>query len=471
MSARFFSKLSQNYIELLEDDEYYDTTIEVGEDPYAKIFRAHKNILCYRSPYFRRILASTTQNNNLTHIRLPNILPEIFQIILKYIYGGILLVNRQDTSEIFKVLAVANDLRLQELVDYLQSYLIERRSVWLEQHFELTHRISFQSDNLLKMQQFCTNLMAKTPEKIFDSFDFTSLLEKSLIKLIERDDLQMKEIKVWEHVLKWGLAQNPTLIPDPVTWTDDDFNKMKNTLQHCFPLVRFFCLSSREFVQKVRPYKKLLKHQLYEDLVNSYMDPDNEPTENILLPRNIRINSQIIDLRIISIISRWIDEKIIDNKFAYIRELYLPYEFKLLLRGSRDGFTPEKFHELCDGKPNTVTFIKVRDSDEIIGGYNPLVWDSSNDWCEAEDTFIFSLKNNDIFFKDAIISNIEVTDCALWFSTTSGPCFGDDINIYASHEFTAYDEISYQRKYYYENIRDDGRFSIEDYEVYQFIRN
>jgi hypothetical protein len=25
----------------------------------------------------------------------------------------------------------------------------------------------------------------------------------------------MKEVEVWEHVLKWGLAQNPTLIPDP----------------------------------------------------------------------------------------------------------------------------------------------------------------------------------------------------------------------------------------------------------------
>src|SRR5215213_3301843 len=51
MSTQFFSKLSQNFIELLEDDEYYDATIEVGEDPNVKIFRAHMNILCYHSPY------------------------------------------------------------------------------------------------------------------------------------------------------------------------------------------------------------------------------------------------------------------------------------------------------------------------------------------------------------------------------------------------------------------------------------
>ena len=85
MTTQFFSKLSQNYIELLKDDEYYDITIEVGEDPNVKIFRAHMNILCYRSPYLRRTLASNKKNNNnvLAHIRLPNILPEIFQIILE----------------------------------------------------------------------------------------------------------------------------------------------------------------------------------------------------------------------------------------------------------------------------------------------------------------------------------------------------------------------------------------------------
>ena len=86
MSAQFFLKLSQNYIEILEDDEYYNVTIEVGDDPNVKIFRAHMIILCYRSPYLQRILASNKKKNNdgtLIHIKLPDISPEIFQEILK----------------------------------------------------------------------------------------------------------------------------------------------------------------------------------------------------------------------------------------------------------------------------------------------------------------------------------------------------------------------------------------------------
>ena len=173
-------------------------------------------------------------------------------------------------------------LLLQEIVDHLQKYFIENNSEWLEQHFEFTYQTCFQSKNLLELQKFCTDLMAKSPEKIFKSLDFTSLSEKSLILIIKRDDLQMKEIEVWEHVLKWGLAQNPTLIPDPATWTDDDFKTMENTLQHCLPLIRFFNLSSKDFLRKVRPYKKLLKHQLYEDLLVHHLDPESEITYKIL---------------------------------------------------------------------------------------------------------------------------------------------------------------------------------------------
>ena len=65
-----------------------------------------------------------------------------------------------------------------------------------------------------------------------------------------------------------------------------------------------------------------------------------------------------------------------------------------MLRGSRDGFTPKKFHELCDNKPHTVTFIKVKGAEEILGGYNPLIWKSPDwgDWGKTKDSFIFSFK-------------------------------------------------------------------------------
>ena len=85
MVNKFLPKLSQNLLEILNDDEYYDITIEVGNDPYVKIFRAHTIILYYRSPYLRRILSTNKKKNDgtLMNIKLQNISPEIFQIILR----------------------------------------------------------------------------------------------------------------------------------------------------------------------------------------------------------------------------------------------------------------------------------------------------------------------------------------------------------------------------------------------------
>jgi hypothetical protein len=82
---KILQNLSQNLLEILEDNEYYDITIEVGKDPNVKVFHAHMVILYYRSPYLRRILTINKKNNDgtLTHISFPNILPETFQIVLR----------------------------------------------------------------------------------------------------------------------------------------------------------------------------------------------------------------------------------------------------------------------------------------------------------------------------------------------------------------------------------------------------
>ena len=85
VDTKLLSKLLQNLLEILNDEEYYDITIEVGNDPYIKIFRAHMVILYYRSPYLRRILSTNKKKNDgtLTHIKLPNVSSEVFQIILR----------------------------------------------------------------------------------------------------------------------------------------------------------------------------------------------------------------------------------------------------------------------------------------------------------------------------------------------------------------------------------------------------
>ncbi|GES77262.1 hypothetical protein GLOIN_2v1481345 [Rhizophagus clarus] len=412
-------------------------------------------------------------DGNLNHIRLPNISPEIFQVILRYIYGGIFSLDEQeDTSNISKILAAADQLHLQELVDHLQKYLIENEFEWIEQHFELIHRMSFQSNSLLELQQFCTGFIAKFPEKIFKSLDFTSISEKSLISIIKRDDLQMDEVVIWDYVLKWGLAQN-SIGSDPTTWSDNEFNMMKITLRNCLPFIKFFGLSSKDFFRKVRPYKKLLNDQLYEELLEFHLDTESEIPNNILFPRSNEIGSKIININIVSLISAWIDNLNIKNKYSHIRDLYLPYTFKLLLRGSRDGFTPKNFHTLCNNIPHTITFIKVKGSEEIIGGYNPLMWKNSCDgeWGKTKDSFLFSFKNKNNF-KGTILSRVKDLDRALFYCNEFGPAFDTDLLIYVNGDDCSkeYNSSGCKQRSYEKRIRDSVKFSIDDYEVFQIIK-
>ena len=96
-------------------------------------------------------------------------------------------MNEQDTSDILRVLIAADELRLQEIVDYLQNYLIESKSEWLEKHFAYTQQISnLQCNNLLKIQQFCTDFMTKSPDESIRSPSFASLSEQILIQLIKK---------------------------------------------------------------------------------------------------------------------------------------------------------------------------------------------------------------------------------------------------------------------------------------------
>ncbi len=155
----------------------------------------------------------------------------------------------------------------------------------MEENFSLIHNtISQYNNSFIELQKYCTDIMSKYPENIFNSPDFTSILEDSLISLIKRDDLRMKENDIWENVLRWGLEQNPTLLSNPESWSDEDFKALRNTLQGLLPWIRFFQFLPREFLRKVAPYQKLLDVQLYKDLLTYYLDDDHSNIISIIQP-------------------------------------------------------------------------------------------------------------------------------------------------------------------------------------------
>ncbi|GBC01398.1 hypothetical protein RclHR1_04180005 [Rhizophagus clarus] len=466
-------KLSQNLLEILNDGEYYDVTIEVGNDPYVKIFRAHMVILYCRSPYLKRILSTKNKKNDgiLAHIKLPEILPEIFQIILRYIYGGKLILEEYDISNIIKIMDAASKLSLQELINYLQSYLIEMKTNWIEQNFSMIYQASFENNSFLELQKYCTNLISDEPDKIFKSLNFSSIPEKLMISIIQSDKLQMSEVQVWEHVLKWGLAQNSELPSDLTSFSVDDFNTLKNILQQLIPFIRFYNLTSKEFSDKVFPYMKILPEDLCMDLLKTYLDlldPNSKPDDKSKPRITKKIDFKTIDSKIITyqhaeLILKWI------NRLEITDELTTSHEFELLFRGSRDGFVPKNFHEFCDGKSHTITVAKVKDSNEIVGGYNPIAWNSNNEYSNTKDSFIFSFENNN-GIDNHILSRVVNEQWAIRNHGKCGPLFGIG-DLYFWNDISINGNSMSKKINYDKSIKKaKDKFYIEELEVFQIIK-
>src|SRR6266498_1554768 len=183
-------------------------------------------------------------------------------------------------------------------------------------YFNFIYQTSFEDDSFLELQKFCTELISKQPENFFNSPDFTSISEKTLISLIQHDNLQISVIQVWEHALKWELAQNPELPSDPTNFSKDDFNVLKNTLRQCIPFIKFFSLSSKEFLNSVFPNREILPEELYLELLNFFLNSDYRPAKpqlaKIIGSRSVVNSNQHIS----KLVSKGIDSKIISDQHA-----------------------------------------------------------------------------------------------------------------------------------------------------------
>ena len=67
-------------------------------------------------------------------------------------------------------------------------------------------------------------------------------------------------------------------------------------------------------------------------------------------------------------------------------------QWKLIYRGSRDGYTAKVFHQLCDNKGATMTVIRAQNGC-IFGGFTSISWSSVTTDKADPSAFLFTLKN------------------------------------------------------------------------------
>ncbi|CAG8732585.1 1784_t:CDS:2, partial [Acaulospora morrowiae] len=460
----------------------------------------------------------------------PNIEPIIFEVILRYIYSGVLEITNLTVEQILKLLIACDELCIQDLFDSLQSHIIHEHPKWIRKNLVMIYQTCFHHSSLTKLLQHLFDLVTKNSKILFDSPEFLHLNEPELVFILQQKELMssMSEGRKWDHVLRWGISQHSELPTSLVKWKTQDFEKLQCTLAKCVSLINFNDIGAKEFYQKVQPYAFLLDVSTYQrvhlkhlstshsiwksrsemaynaipqmidslilndeqaKLISSWISKDSFSTRMVkrfseVILRSSKRNVSARRLRQINQVrlrendefvvidginnsdnsgrignankyrshvnrrerpmsaiyasSMRIDDTISERErpmsavfsgdfnYSSISTLnsYQPYfdnesssrgykggdtrnslpistvtststndyEFRLLLRGSRDGFSPAVFHELCDNQGPTLCVFKLSGSGKILGGYNPLHWKSANPrvYESSIDGFLFS---------------------------------------------------------------------------------
>ncbi|EXX73782.1 hypothetical protein GLOIN_2v1789120 [Rhizophagus irregularis DAOM 181602=DAOM 197198] len=413
--------ITDDYQQYSEQD--YNVTIYAGEEPNITEFHAHSIILRCRSQYFRTALSSNwaEKENGMYILRKPNISGKIFQIILRYIYSGMVNFNKFEKIEYLEFLKATDELAFDKIRDY------------------------------------CIKIICQETEILFEIERFSTMPPRILELLLQQDKLELEEIDIWGYLIRWTYAQNPTIEFEPSKWTENDIEMMKDTIENLIPLIRFDNISYKDYFEKINPYEKLLSKKI----LRYYSNLNSESSE---------LDSSIITQKDLfySLFLNWINKK--DNNQKSRK--FLQYNFKLLLRGSRDGFDGNAFHYRCDNKGATIIIAKIKDSKQLVGGYNPLDWKGRNSK-STTDSFIFLFDDHkDV--NSGKIGRVIHTKHAIRCYNNWGPIFGaynslamsNNLAMNQNGEWSSIPPIPSS----YPDLNIPNKFEIDDYEVFQVIK-
>ncbi|CAB5199239.1 unnamed protein product [Rhizophagus irregularis] len=103
---KFSEKLFHFYDER-DEIEDYNVKIIIGQDYNKKTFKAHLYLIRAMCPYFNTAFKKDWRkkdNDGFFFIEKPNIKPEVFEVILRYIYSGSISCEKKSPEFLFEII-------------------------------------------------------------------------------------------------------------------------------------------------------------------------------------------------------------------------------------------------------------------------------------------------------------------------------------------------------------------------------
>eukprot|EP00347_Sterkiella_histriomuscorum_P019220 403342481 len=168
-------------------------------------------------------------------------------------------------------------------------------------------------------------------------------------------------------------------------------------------------LSKYRLVEKSQPQEREYKSEIVKHLLAAPQ-------------RIVQFNQSQSYLNFLKLVNIELDRSYRSLLMTANIENYNQKSFELLFQGSRDGFTAKAFHDKCDNKGPTVSFIHS-EFGQTFGGYSSISWQRNIKFEPDENAFIFQLS------KQTIHRQFQNKDKAIFNNPTFLCLFGSGCDI------------------------------------------
>jgi hypothetical protein len=321
----------------------------------------------------------------------------------------------------------------------------------LKHNFILIQKTVNQLNQFEKLSQFYETSINEDPSLILRANDFVTIQQEALIHFLSEYKERLNPIEIWDKLVEWAIEQSNELPKDTKEWTNNDMTTFGTIINPFITYIRFEKITLTNFCNHIKPFKDIFDKEFYVEILEYYSFNEDSHSKY-----KIDIDSHIITPSHAYLLGNLI--KMTNNNQN------CTFEFQLLVRGSRDGFTVKNFHKNCDEKGPTITVASVKNSNEIVGGYNSLDWNLK---CEGKtnECFIFSLDKKEL--EKFILSKVVNENHAIF--RNRGPDFGEKTSDLRLLEGNT-NKGQCHKNSYEKLIREvEGAFDIDDYEVFKVI--
>ncbi|CAG8660243.1 24999_t:CDS:1 [Racocetra persica] len=340
-------------------------------------------------------------------------------------------------------------------------HLIQKHSEWFTENLISILRCTWLIPTCNKIKQHCFEKTCDDPWLLFASDQFYHVEEDILVTILEREDLNLPEVYIWNNVIKWAKGQlNVGLDPDVSRWSPTDFSLLEEKMRNCLPRIRMNNIDMEEYYHNVRPFKKIFSPEIQERIEEYYFT--GRKLDISFHPRlPFIIDSCLINYKHAALFAHWINRK--EGKLV-TREKN-PFNFRLLIRGSDHGFCGEVFDRIRFEYPALLVLI-LTESEEMIGGYQRI---NSNYWKMFgydydRDSFLFRINRADL--KRSMISRVIQPNYAVYNHNGWGPCFGDG-DLWLRRHFREAGECNCKKSSYEFQVTLEESFLVKEYEIFE----